>query len=76
MSFARVRTYIEVDLEEFDTEDLIAELRSRGEAPELVEKDDVYDLINDLYNALRRKDEPAVEEAHRQMAYVALGKIL
>lgn len=76
MTYARVNTYIEVDLEEFDTDDLIAELKSRGERPELVEMDSYYALTDTLYNALRRKDNEAVEEVHRRMAYVVLGKIL
>jgi hypothetical protein len=76
MTYARVNTYIEVDLEEIDTDDLIAELKSRGERPELVEMDSYYSLTDTLYNALRCKNTKAVEEIHRRMAYVVLGKIL
>lgn len=76
MTWATIHTSIEVDLEEFDTDDLIKELKSRGERPELVEMDSYYNLTDDLYNALRRRDDKAVEEVHKRMAYVVLGKIL
>ena len=76
MTYATIHTSIEVDLEEFDTDDLIDELKARGERPELVEMDSYYRLTETMYNALRNKDQKGLEEVQRRMVYVVLGKII
>ena len=67
-------TYItvDVDLSEFDTEDLIDELKSRGELPGF--NADTNEMLNEIFN-LRRlgKDYESVLD---QYLYQKLGRVI
>lgn len=76
MTYASVRTTIEVDLEEFDTDDLIEELKSRGIDGEEPDEESVHAIVTDLYNSLRSKNEFDIQWAQSQLIDKVLGKIL
>lgn len=76
MTYARVNTTIEVDLEEFDTDDLIEELKSRGIDDEEPGEESVHAIVTDLYNSLRSKNEFDIQWAQSQLIDKVLGKIL
>jgi hypothetical protein len=76
MTYASVRTTIEVDLEEFDTDDLIDELKSRGVASEEPDEDSVHAIVTSLYNSLRSKNEFDTQWAQSQLIDKVLGKII
>lgn len=75
MAYASVRTTIEVDLEEFDTDDLIDELKSRGFTND-DDEESVHEIVTDLYNSLRSKNEFDIQWAQSQLIDKVLGKIL
>lgn len=80
MTYRTVSTCVDVEvdvfLEDFDTEDLIDELRSRGNLPEQYDEDSIESIVNDLYNSLRNKNEFDVQWAQRQLIDRVLGKII
>ena len=48
MSYKTIYTEVEVDLSDFDTEDLIEELESRGKYPTMGNSDELIDKIFQL----------------------------
>ena len=63
---------VDVDLTDFDTDDLIEELESRGAAP--VETGDANELLTAIW--LKRRMGKDYQQELDELIYVGLGKVL
>jgi hypothetical protein len=71
---ATVYTEVEVDvsLSDFETDDLIEELESRGK---FANSGDNEEIIEDMYNLFRAGKRDAIDEHLRTLFYNILGRI-
>ena len=65
--------YVDVDIEDFDTEDLKEELERRGESVGFDESGYTHDLLKDLYEK-RRSGQDYTYELD-QIIYYSLGRV-
>lgn len=73
MPYVTIEESVWVDLDDFETEDLISEIKNRGKPiPEI--RASVNQLLNDMYLA-KVRNQP-YEHILNQLFYEALGKIL
>lgn len=73
MTYSTVYTEVEVDLSEIDTDDLIDELESRGEAIDN-STGDAKELVNEIYQ-LRRNNRDYQSQLDK-LIYQVLGRIV
>ena len=68
-----VETYVDVDLDDFDTEDLIEELERRGKALELASSNGA-ELVEKIYQ--KRRLAKNYELELDELIYLVTGKII
>lgn len=68
-----VSTYVDVDLEDFDTDDLIEELTKRGRGFE-VDAHSPTELVNKIYQ--KRRNGKDYQRELDELIYAAIGKIV
>jgi uncharacterized membrane-anchored protein len=67
---------VDVDLDDFDTEDLVKELKSRnGEMPNHVDSADIVNLVNEIYLA-RHVRKQNYDQLIDQLIYSITGKVV
>lgn len=74
--YVNVSTWIDVDvdLEEVDTDDLIAELQSRNEYVEGMEPEDIKEVVERIW--LKRRNGQPYEQDIDTLIYNVLGKVI
>lgn len=72
MAYARINTEVEVDLSDFDTDDLIDELKFRNVTTEIAQ--DTQSKIIELFQ-LRRTNDARFDEAFSEYVYETIGRI-
>ena len=68
-----VSSYVDIDLDDFDTDDLIEELEKRGKGFEVASQTPT-ELVNSIY--LKRRCGKDYQRELDELIYVALGKIV
>ena len=68
-----VETYVEVDLDDFDTDDLIEELEKRGKGMEVASESGT-ELITAIYEKRRLGQD--YQRELEQLIYIGIGKIV
>lgn len=74
--YVNISTWIDVDvdLEEVDTDDLIAELQSRNEYVEGMEPEDIKEVVERIW--LKRRNGQPYEQDIDTLIYNVLGKVI